>query len=226
LFVGHFAVGFFAKLLAPRVSLPVLFAAVSFLDILWPLFIVLGIEHARIVPGITEASPLDLYDFPWSHSLVTSLAWSLAFAAPLLFGRYVREGLVVAGCVFSHFVLDFVTHRPDLQLAPGVEDRYGLGLWNALVPAVLVEALLFAAGVVVYVRGTSATGRWGTIGLYAFVALLTLSWLSGVFGPPPPGIQVVAISALVFIPITLAWAWAIDRARPVRAPAAGSQITP
>jgi hypothetical protein len=212
-FVGHFAVGFLAKRAAPKLSLPLLFAAVSFLDILWPLFIVLGIEHARIVPGITEASPLDLHDYPWSHSLVTSLGWSLLLAAPLLAKRRVREGLVVAGCVFSHFVLDFVTHRPDLPLAPGAEGRYGLGLWNALVPAVAVEALLFFAGVFVYLKSTRATGRWGTLGLGAFVAVLTLSWLSGVFGPPPPDILVVAVSALVFIPIILAWSWAIDRAR-------------
>ncbi|HEX6273224.1 MAG TPA: metal-dependent hydrolase [Polyangiaceae bacterium] len=217
MFVGHFAVGFAAKRAAPRLSLPLLFVAVAFLDILWPLFIVLGIEHARIVPGITEASPLDLYDYPWSHSLLTSLGWSVAVALPFAAKRRTREALVVAGCVFSHFVLDFVTHRPDLPLAPGTDGRYGLGLWNALVPAVLVEALLFAAGVYVYVRSTRATGRWGTIGLGAFVAVLALSWLSGVFGPPPPGIQVVAVTALVFMPITLAWAWAIDRARPVSA---------
>jgi len=216
-FVGHFAVGFLAKRVAPRVSLPALFAAVSFLDILWPLFIVLGVEHARIVPGITAASPLDLYDFPWSHSLVTSLLWSVLFAAPWLVKKRVRDALVVAGCVFSHFVLDLVTHRPDMPLAPGVDAKYGFGLWNALVPAVLVEAALFAAGIYVYVRGTRATGRWGTWGLGAFVALMALSWLSGVFGPPPPGIQVVAVSALVFIPITLAWSRAIDRARSVRA---------
>jgi hypothetical protein len=215
-FVGHFAVGFLAKRAAPRVSLPALLAAVSFLDILWPLFIVLGVEHARIVPGITAASPLDLYDFPWSHSLVTSLLWSVLFAVPWFVKRRIQDALVVAGCVFSHFVLDLVTHRPDMPLAPGMDAKYGFGLWNALVPAVLVEAALFAAGVVVYVRGTRATGRWGTWGLGAFVLLLALSWLSGVFGPPPPGIQVVAVSALVFIPITLAWSRAIDRARPAR----------
>jgi membrane-bound metal-dependent hydrolase YbcI (DUF457 family) len=212
-FVGHFAVGFMAKRAAPRVSLPVLFAAVSFLDILWPAFIVLGIEHARIVPGITAASPLDLYDFPWSHSLVTSLLWSALFAAPLFARRRLRDALIVAGCVFSHFILDLVTHRPDMPLVPGIDAKYGLGLWNALVPAVLVEALLFAAGVFVYVRGTRAIGRWGTLGLWTFVAVLTLSWLSGVFGPPPPSIGMVAWSALVFIPITLLWSGAIDRAR-------------
>jgi hypothetical protein len=216
MFVGHFAVGFLAKRIEPRLSLPVLFAAVTFLDILWPVFIVLGIEHARIVPGITEASPLDLYDFPWSHSLVTSIGWSLLFAAPLFAKRRVREALIVAGCVFSHFVLDLVTHRPDLPLAPGSEERYGFGLWNALVPAVVVEAGLFGAAVVVYYLGTRATGRWGTIGFWTFVGTMALAWLSGVFGPPPPSIQVVAWSALVFVPLTLLWSRAIDRARPAR----------
>lgn len=213
MFVGHFAVGLMAKRAAPRVSLPVLFAAVSFLDILWPLFIVLGVEHARIVPGITAASPLDLYDYPWSHSLAMSLVWSAVFAAPLFFAKRVRDGLIVAGCVFSHFVLDLVTHRPDMLIAPGTTERFGFGLWNALVPAVAVEALLFVAGIVVYVKSTRATGKWGSVGLWVLVAVLGLSWLSGVFGPPPPGIGVVAWSALVFVPITLAWSWAIDRAR-------------
>lgn len=215
MFVGHFAVGFLAKSVAPRVSLPALFAAVAFADVLWPLFIVLGVEHARIVPGITAASPLDLYDFPWSHSLVTSLLWSVLFAAPWFVKRRVRDALVVAGCVFSHFVLDLVTHRPDLPLVPGVDAKYGFGLWNSLPLSIAVEGLLFAAGVAVYVRATRATGRWGTWGLGAFVAVMLLSWLSGVFGPPPPGIQVVAVTALVFVPITLVWARAIDRARPV-----------
>lgn len=207
-----------AKRAAPRVSLAVLFAAVSFLDILWPLFIVLGIEHAKIVPGITAASPLDLYDYPWSHSLLMSLVWSFAFAAPLFVSKRMRDGLVVAGCVFSHFVLDLVTHRPDMLLAPGTTEKYGFGLWNALVPAVLVEAALFAAGIAVYVKSTRAVGKMGSIGLWAFIFVLTASWLSGVFGPPPPGIEIVAWSALVFIPITLAWSRAIDRSRPSTLP--------
>jgi hypothetical protein len=213
-FVGHFAVGFMAKRAAPRLPLPLLFVAVSFLDILWPLFIVLGIEHARIVPGITEASPLDLYNYPWSHSLVASLGWSLLALLPFALKKRMREGLVVAGCVFSHFVLDWVTHRPDLPLAPGWTERYGLGLWNSLVQSVVVEGLLFAAGVYVYARATRATDRWGTIGFAAFVAVFGLMWLSGVLGPPPPGIEVVAVSALVFTPIALAWSWRIERGRP------------
>ena len=213
MFVGHFAVALAAKHATPRLSLPLLFVAVQFLDILWPIFIVLGIEHARIVPGLMAASPLDLYDIPYSHSLVTSLLWSLLFALPLWAMRRAREGLVLAACVFSHFVLDFVTHRPDLPLAPGSTTRFGLGLWNYRAAEVAIEALLFAAGIAIYVRGTTATKRMGSVGFGIFMAALAAIWLSGAFGPPPPDIKVVAWSIIVSMPIIVLLAWAVDRAR-------------
>ncbi|HEY3495550.1 MAG TPA: hypothetical protein VGK73_12725 [Polyangiaceae bacterium] len=213
MFVGHFAVALAAKRASPRLSLPLLFTAVQFADILWPIFILVGVEHSRIVPGLMPASVLDLYDFPYSHSLVMSLVWSLAWGAWFFAKGRVRDGLIVAGCVFSHFLLDVATHRPDMQLAPGSDVRWGLGLWNSVPLTVIVESLLFAGGLYVYVRGTRATGRMGTIGLAALAVVLVGTWLSGMFGPPPPGIQVVAVSILVMIPIILLWAWRIDRAR-------------
>lgn len=219
MFVGHFAVALAVKRFEPRLSLPVLFAGVQFLDILWPLFIVLGIEHSRIVPGITAASPLDLYDIPYSHSLVASLIWSALFALPWWLRREARPGLWVALCVFSHFVLDWITHRPDMPLAPGVGIRVGLGLWNHLVAAILIEALMFAIGVWLYVSATRAKRpRMGSVGMWALFLFLGLGWLSGPFGPPPPGIQAVAVSALILIPIILFWARAVDRAREPRSP--------
>ncbi|MES1205192.1 MAG: hypothetical protein ABUS79_04570, partial [Pseudomonadota bacterium] len=189
MFVGHFAVALAAKRATPRLPLALLFAAVQFLDILWPLFIAVGVEHARIVPGITAASPLDLYDFPYSHSLIMSLSWSVMFALPWLLSKRRREGLVLAGCVFSHFVLDFVTHRPDMQLAPGAPARYGLGLWNHRPAAVAVEGGLFLAAIVLYLRGTKATGRMGTVGFAGLMVVLAAAWLSGTFGPAPPNIE-------------------------------------
>ena len=135
-------------------------------------------------------------------------------------GDQIRSGLLLVlaerqnwRCCYCGCRMTVVTHRPDMPLAPGMDAKYGFGLWNSIPLSVGVEALLWALGIYVYVRSTRATGRWGSWGLGAFVGVMTLSWLSGVFGPTPPGIQVVAISALVFVPITLAWAWAIDRAR-------------
>lgn len=213
MFVGHFAVALAAKRASPRLSLPLLFTAVQFADILWPTFILLGIEHSRIVPHKMPASVLDLYDFPYSHSLLLSLVWSLLFGAWFFAKGRTRDGLLVAGCVFSHFILDVASHGPDMPLAPGSDVHWGLGLWNSVPLTILVEALLFAGGLYLYVSSTRATGRMGTIGLSALVIVLVGSWLSGMFGPPPPSIQVVAMSILVMIPIILVWAWRIDKAR-------------
>ena len=213
MFVGHFAVALAAKRAEPKLPLAVLFAAVQFLDILWPLLVLLGVEHSRIVPGITAASPLDLYDIPYSHSLVMSLLWSLLFAAPWWLRRQARTALLVGGCVFSHFVLDWITHRPDLPLWPGNPAKLGLGLWNSLGAAIAVESALFALGIWRYLGGTRATTRLGSTGFWALVLVLLAGWLSGVFAPPPPSIQAVTVSALIAIPVFLAWAWAIDRGR-------------
>ena len=219
MFVGHFAVAFAAKRAEPKLSLPVLFAAVQFLDILWPLLILIGVEHSRIVPGITAASPLDLFDIPYSHGLLPSLVWSALFAAPFLRSQGKRAAAIVAGCVFSHFVLDVVTHRPDMPLAPGLPQRFGLGLWNSVVFSIVVESLLFAAGIAFYARGTRPVSKMGSVGLWALVVLLMSIWLSGVFAPPPPNIQAVAVSILVLIPIVIVWSRSIDRARPSLSPA-------
>ena len=213
MFVGHFAVAFAAKRAQPTLPLPALFTAVQLLDILWPALVLLGIEHTRIVPGITAASPLDLYDIPWSHSLVTSLVWSVLFAWPWWRRRNHRAAAIVAGCVFSHFVLDWITHRPDMPLAPGSDLRFGLGLWNSLGASIAVEALLFLGGIYLYASGTHARSRIGSVGFWSLVVLLTAAWLSGPFGPPPPNIDAVVLSALGAVPIILAWGWLIDRNR-------------
>ena len=131
MFIGHFAVGFAGKKFAPRTSLVVLLAAPLFLDLLWPVFLLFGWEHVRMVPGITHYNPLDLYDFPWSHSLLMSLVWATAFS--LLYyraTRYRAGGLVIWIGVVSHWILDWVTHRPDMPLYPGGGPRFGLGLWE------------------------------------------------------------------------------------------------
>ena len=77
MFIGHFGVALAAKKLAPRTSLGTLFFAAQFLDLLWPIFLLLGVEHVRIAPGITRMTPFDFYDYPISHSLVTAAGWSL-----------------------------------------------------------------------------------------------------------------------------------------------------
>jgi len=225
MFVGHFAVAFAAKKAEPRIPLALLFVAVQFADILWPVLILLGVEHSEIHPGITKVAPLDLQYIPYSHSLVMSLIWSLLFALPYALSfsrartralrrRELKAALIMAGAVFSHFVLDVVSHRPDMPLSPGSELRVGLGLWNSVAATMLVEGSLWIAGVWLYVRATRAETKMGSWGLGSMVLLLSVSWLMSIFGPPPPGITPAVVSMLVATALILPWARAVDRGRP------------
>jgi membrane-bound metal-dependent hydrolase YbcI (DUF457 family) len=218
-FVGHFAAGLLAKPLAPRVPLPVLLAAPQVLDIAWPVLVGAGVERARVEPGHLEAAPLVLEHMPWSHSLLTACGWALLSALAYLAWRRDRRGaVVVAVLVLSHWLLDWVTHEPDMPLYPG-SARHGLGLWNSLPATLAVELAMFAAGVWLYTRATTPTGRWGRTGWHALVGFLLVAYVAALFGKPPPTITAVVITAFVLIVLVLAWSWAVDRQRPPRASA-------
>lgn len=213
MFIGHFAVSFAAKKPAPRVSLGTLFLASQFIDLLWPFFLLFGIEAARIDPGNTAFTPLDFYHYPYSHSLLTVLLWSVAFGGVYYaLKRNAQASLILGIVVFSHWVLDFATHRPDLPLAPGSDIYFGLGLWNHVAAAIIVEVLIFAGAVALYSRVTKASDKVGTYALWGLVAFLILIYFANVFGPPPPDESALAYAGLlqlIFIP----WMYWIDRHR-------------
>src|SRR5262252_2967017 len=133
MFIGHFAVGFAAKRFAPRTSLGWLIAAALFLDLVWPVLVIAGIEAVRIDPGNTAFTPLDFVYYPWSHSALMTLAWAALVAAAFQWKVGYGPGTLAVGiAVASHWILDAVSHRPDLPLAPGVQAKAGLGLWNSV----------------------------------------------------------------------------------------------
>ena len=210
--IGHLAVGFAAKRAAPSLPLAVLLLAATLLDVLWSVFLLTGVEHARIVPGITAASPLDLYDYPLSHSLAGAALWTaLAVALLLLFRRERRAAAVVAACVLSHWALDVISHRPDVPL--GWHGPYlGLGLWSSVPASIAVEEIMLAIGVALYLRSTSAAGRAGIWGLAALVLVLAALGALGYLAPPPPGIAPVAMGNLAAL-LFLLLAHAVDRRR-------------
>ncbi len=116
MFIGHFALGFAAKQWVPRVSLAALFAAATFADLLWPVFLAAGVEVVRITPGITVMTPLDFVSYPYSHSLVMLVIWGLLFG--WIGSRAVHDRgvfIVLFALVVSHWVLDYVTHRPGCK---------------------------------------------------------------------------------------------------------------
>jgi len=217
MFTGHFAVGFAAKKAAPKTSLAALLAAALFLDLLWPPLVLIGIEHVRIEPGFTAVSPLDLYDYPYSHSLLGALVWSAAFGLVYYALRKYRRGAWVLGlAVLSHWVLDFISHSPDMPLAPGVEGKYGLGLWNSVAGTAAVELSFFIVGVALYFSATTALDRRGKFGLWTMAGLLCVLQAASYSGSPPPSVSAMAWVGILMCFIFVFWAWWVDKHRRVR----------
>ena len=215
MFIGHFGVALSAKRFAPRTSLAMLFFAAEFLDLIWPIFLLMGFEHVRVVPGITRVQPFDFYDYPFSHSLTMALRWALAVGLIYyLLRRYVKESWILGALVVSHWLLDYVSHRPDMPVWPG-GPKVGLGLWNSWAGSISVELLLFGVGIWLYFGATRARDGLGVWGLWSLIALLSLGWVAAFFAPPPPDTQQLAFGAFV-IWITVPWAALADAHRESR----------
>ena len=214
MFIGHFAMGFGAKRFAPQVSLGVLFLACQLADLLWPNLVLLGIETLSIKPGITAMTPLDFSSYPYSHSLIALLVWASVFAAlyMVLSRAGYKAAVVIAALVFSHWLLDVLTHRPDMPITLGDTPKIGVGLWNYPIVAIPIELLLFGVGVWFYSRCTKPLNRKGSIGLWLLVSFLLIVYLANVFGPPPPSAVAVAWSAQAMW-LIVAWGFWIDRNR-------------
>jgi hypothetical protein len=212
MFVGHLAAALAAKQAERRAPLAALVGAAYGLDLMWPLLLLAGVEAVRIDPGNTAFTPLAFDNYPWSHSLSMAVVWSVIagrVAARVL--RHARAGLFIGLTVLSHWVLDFVAHRPDLPLWPG-GPTVGLGLWNSIPLTLIVEGALLAAAVALYLRTTrprDAVGKWAFWGL---VLLTTAIWISGPFSPPPPSVTAIAVVGLALWLLPL-WARWIERHR-------------
>ncbi len=205
MFVGHYGVSFGAKRLDDSIPLWVLFLAVQLLDVVWAPLVLLGVERVRIVPGITASNPLDLYYMPYTHSLLAAVAWSLAGAAAYaLLARPAssRSTAIVGLAVFSHWVLDFIVHRPDLPLYDNTM-KVGLGLWNAPVVALALEGGLLLAGVVLYLRRTAAR----PLPMVLFAGAMLAIHSSVFFGPPPASAKTAAGMAIAAYALFAAIVW-------------------
>jgi hypothetical protein len=213
MFIGHIALALAAKRATPRVSLATLLLAAQWADVLWPVFLALGLEQVRIDPGNTAFTPLDFVSYPYSHSLVALVGWGVLFGfvyRAIAGGRHTVW--LLAALVISHWVLDFVTHRPDMPIFPGSR-KFGLGLWNSIPATMVIEGLMYLGGLAIYLRSTRARdgiGRWAFLSLAVF---LVIAYVASAFGGPPPSIRALWITAIIGATILTLWAWWADRHR-------------
>jgi len=212
MFIGHFGVALAAKKLTPRTSLGSLFFAAQFLDLIWPIFLLAGQEHVRIAPGITRMSPFDFYDYPITHSLLMATFWSVVVGSGCyLLRRSGRAAWAMGVAVISHWVLDFLVHRPDLPLWPG-GPKVGIGLWNSWIPEILLEVAIFVVGCGLYFSVTRARDNIGRYAFWALLAFLFAGWVASLVAGAPPNERAMAWGGLSMW-IVVPWAWWADRHR-------------
>jgi len=216
MFVGHLAVGLTGKRIEPKISLGTWILAALLADlIVFPLLIP-GIESFRALPGVTANRMVG--DMPYSHSLLMDVVWAGLFAgAYVVRRRYPRGGWLLFAAVLSHWVLDFVSHRPDMLLAPGTHAAFGLGLWNSIPATIIVEGGLWIIAIIVYVRATKPRKRAGTNAFWIGFVLLTLAWYGNITSGIDPNPVRAGTSGLIFFSLVVAWGHWINRLRPVTA---------
>ncbi len=213
MFIGHFGVGFAAKKADRKPSLGTYFMAAQFIDLLWPLFLLFGLERVQIDPGNTAFTPLNFIYYPFTHSFIGVLFWAVLFGIVYFFIRKnIKTALLMGGLVLSHWLLDLIVHRPDLPLAPWSSLKVGFGLWNTIILTIIVEGLIFAGGVLLYLKATTAENKSGKYGLWGLVIFLVIIYVMNIFGPPPASAEPIAYVGMSLW-LLVAWAYWVDRNR-------------
>ena len=211
MFIGHYAIGLAARRPNHFPSLAVLFIAVQLLDLIWPVLVLSGVETFRIQEGNTVMTPLDFTSYPYSHSLMMSIVWGILFAILyFVITRNKKGSFILILLVISHWVLDFLTHKPDLQLTPFSETRVGLGLWNHPTVELLLETALFITGTFFYFVRMKPKRK---VAFWSLIAVFLIIHFVNVFGPTPPSINAVAWSANLMWLFVL-WALWLERSKP------------
>lgn len=216
MFIGHYGPAYAIKRWRPEIPIFTLFIAVQLVDVAWAVFVPLGIEKVRIVPGITASNPLDLYYMPYTHSLVAALLWSVV--GGIVYGllkqrkRFTRISFAVGVAIFSHWLLDLLVHRPDLPLYDNTA-KVGLGLWNYPMPAFALEIGAVLAGLLIYLSGSKPRNAVGRFGPWVFLAAMVALQSIVFFGQPPETPNQAAITAFVLYFVLAGVAAWLDRHR-------------
>ena len=213
MFLGHFGAGFAGKKFSKSASLGTYFMAAQWIDLLWPILLLLGIEKVKIEPGISNVTPLNFNYYPFTHSLAAAIIWGVIFGVIyFLIKKNAKTSIILGVFVVGHWVLDFLVHIPDLPIFPGSELKVGLGLWNSFTATIILEGLIFGIGIYLYYKVTKTKNKTGTYSLIGLVVFLILIYISNLFGPPPDSVKAIGIVGNAQWLIIL-WGYWIDKNR-------------
>ena len=200
--VGHLGVGLIGKRVEPNISLGTWTLAVLLADFICFPLLIAGVEQFHSSAG----------DIPYSHSLLMNAVWAALFAAAYyLRRRYPRGAWLLFAAVLSHWVLDAISHRPDMQLTPGIHTVWGLGLWNSIPATLIVEGGFWLLAIVIYVRAAAPKGFLGVIVFWIGIVLLTLAWYGNIGRGMDPDPVRAGVGGLIFFSLIVAWAYWINR---------------
>lgn len=213
MFLGHFGAGFAAKKIDKTASLGTYLMAAQWIDLIWPIFLLLGIERAVINPGVSEVTPLEFVYYPFSHSLFGVIVWAVVFGSVyFMIKKKFKTALILGLLVISHWLLDLLVHIPDLPIFPGESVKVGFGLWNSFAVTLLLEVLILGLGVFLYYRATKAKNKVGTYSLIVLIIFLIGIYILNLIGPPPPSVEAIAYVGNAQWLFVL-WGYWIDRNR-------------
>lgn len=213
MFIGHFGAGFAGKKYEKSASLGTYFMAAQWIDLIWPMLLLLGIEKAEIKPGVTTVTPLDFTHYPFTHSLFGVIVWGVVFGMIyFVIKKKSRTAIILGLLVLSHWFLDLLVHIPDLPIFPGYSLKVGFGLWNSLPATIILEGIIFAFGAYLYYKTTKAKNKVGAYSLIGLIIFLLVMYISNLVGPPPPSIEMIGIVGNAQWLIVL-WGYWIDRNR-------------
>lgn len=213
MFIGHFGAGFAGKKFSNSASLGTYFMAVQWVDLIWPILLLLGIEKVEIDPGVSAVTPLDFTYYPFTHSLVGIVIWGILFGvAYFLIKKNYKTAAILGLMVVSHWIFDLLVHIPDLPILSGKGFKAGLGLWNSLTATLILEGLIFTLGAFFYYKTTKAKNKTGKYLLIGLIVFLVLIYLINLFGPPPDSVEAIGIVGNAQWLIVL-WGYWIDKNR-------------
>jgi hypothetical protein len=220
MFVGHFGLAFALKRVEPRLSLVTLTVATVLVDIFWVLFVTMGWEQVRIVPGYAAASHYEFVSYPLTHSLMAAVVWALIAGVAYYSwptkdtSHHRRRAIIVALAVASHYFLDLPVHLPDLPIAGDDSPKLGFGLWRSIPATAAIELGFLFGGLALLLFYHSRHYRPRRLRLVLLALLLAAAFLGGFYAPPENSVREMVLGSSITLGVILALVYWADRPFP------------